>query len=89
MPDMTQHHGLTITENFSSSVNEVVEQALQHAVLDVDADSSVNLKGRNKAITKILFDNGIFELKEATHIVANYLNITKHAVYKYIREFKS
>ncbi|MCL1039501.1 PAS domain-containing protein [Shewanella corallii] len=89
MPDMSQQPNLAIKENFSSSAGEVVEQALQHAVNDVDADPSVNLKGRNKAITKILFDNGIFELKEATNIVANHLNITKHAVYKYIREFKS
>ncbi|MBV7314058.1 transcriptional regulator [Shewanella sp. NIFS-20-20] len=89
MPDMTQHPSLTVTENFSASAGDVVEQALQHAVSDVDADPTVNLKGRNKAITKILFDNGIFELKEATNIVANQLSITKHAVYKYIREFKS
>ncbi|MEC4727564.1 PAS domain-containing protein [Shewanella sp. D64] len=89
MPDTSQHHSFDMTENFSSSAGDVVEQALRHAVSEVDADTSVNLKGRNKAITKILFDNGIFELKEATNIVANHLSITKHAVYKYIREFKS
>jgi predicted transcriptional regulator YheO len=89
MPDMSQHQSFDMTENFSASAGDVVEQALTHAVSEVNADPSVNLKGHNKAITKILFDNGIFELKEATNIVANHLNITKHAVYKYIREFKS
>ncbi|ABV89388.1 transcriptional regulator [Shewanella pealeana] len=89
MPDTTQHHSFDMTENFSASAGDVVEQALNHAIAEVEADDSVNLKGRNKAITKVLFDNGIFELKEATNIVSNHLSITKHAVYKYIREFKS
>lgn len=89
MPDLTQHHNITMTENFSSSANDVVEQALKRAILDVDSDPAINLKSRNKSITKILFDNGIFEIKEATNITSRKLNITKHAVYKYIREFKS
>jgi len=73
----------------NSDAVDVVEQALNHAMSEVYVNASVNLKGRNKAIAKILFNNGIFELKEATNIVANRLSITKHAVYKYIREFKA
>ena len=88
MPDMNQVNPVVI-ENFSASASDVVEQGLQLAIAEVEANSEVNLKGRNKAIVRVLFDNGIFELKEATNIVASHLGITKHAVYKYIREFKS
>ncbi|MCW8336601.1 helix-turn-helix domain-containing protein, partial [Vibrio paucivorans] len=67
----------------------VIEQALEHAVKEVQNDASINLKGKNKAITKVLFDNGIFELKEATGLTSERLGITRHAIYKYIREFKA
>lgn len=77
-----------IQESFSSSPTEVIQNALESAIKDIDNDASVNQKGRNKAITKLLFDNGIFELKEATALVSECLGITRHAIYKYIREFK-
>jgi len=88
MPDMAHSH-VGVHENFSSSTTEVIEQALDHAIAEVDNDASINLKGRNKAITKLLLENGIFELKEATALVSERLGITRHAIYKYIREFRS
>ncbi len=88
MPDMASSH-IGVSENFSSSATDVIEQALNNAVLEVDNDPSVNQKGRNKAITKVLLENGIFELKEATAMVSEHLGISRHAIYKYIREFKS
>ncbi|PKH85062.1 helix-turn-helix transcriptional regulator [Psychrobacter sp. 4Bb] len=88
MPDMANLHA-GINENFSSSATDVIEQALNNAVLEVDNDPSVNQKGRNKAITKVLLENEIFEFKEATAMVSEHLGITRHAIYKYIREFKS
>lgn len=87
MPDMAQVSS-SVNENFSASAGEVISQALDNAIKEVEQDPSVNLKGKNKAITKQLFENGIFELKEATAAVAERLGITRHAVYKYIREFK-
>ncbi|WP_226611475.1 helix-turn-helix transcriptional regulator [Marinobacter nauticus] len=88
MPDMANALG-AIHENFSESVTETIEQSIIDAMAQVDNDPSVNLRGRNKAIARVLFDNGIFELKEATAQVAEQLGVTRHAIYKYIREFKS
>ncbi|MFA0142848.1 hypothetical protein FCV44_05685 [Vibrio kanaloae] len=88
MPDMA-HAPVGVHENFGASTTEVIEQALEHAIFEVDNDDSVNLKGRNKAITKQLLENGIFELKEATAFVSERLGITRHAIYKYIREFRA
>ncbi|GAB3533858.1 hypothetical protein BIT28_22485 [Photobacterium proteolyticum] len=88
MPDMANSH-VAVNENFSSCATDVIEQALDHAIQEIESDTSVNLKGKNKAITKLLLENGIFELKEATAMVSERLGITRHAVYKYIREFKS
>jgi predicted transcriptional regulator YheO len=88
MPDVSLPH-VGVHENFSSSATDVIEQALEHAVKEVQNDASINLKSKNKAITKVLFDNGIFELKEATGLTSERLGITRHAIYKYIREFKA
>lgn len=88
MPDVG-HANIGVSENFSSSANEVIDQALNHAITEIEHDASINQKGKNKAITKLLFENGIFELKEATAVVSERLGITRHAIYKYLREFKS
>ncbi len=89
MPGPMELINLKSCENFSSSSSDIIEQALNSAILDVDNNDKISAKGRKKAITKILFDSGIFEFKEATVIVADHLHITRHAIYKYIREFKS
>ncbi|MEI8631293.1 PAS domain-containing protein [Vibrio sp. PP-XX7] len=78
-----------VHENFSASSKEVIDSALDNAISEIENDTTVNLKSKNKAITKLLFTNGIFELKEATALVAERLGITRHAIYKYIREFRS
>lgn len=88
MPDMASTH-VGVHENFSSSPTEVIENALENAILEIESNVSINLKGKNKAITRQLFDNGIFELKEATALVSERLGITRHAIYKYNREFRS
>ncbi|MGF1685113.1 PAS domain-containing protein [Photobacterium japonica] len=88
MPDIG-HSNIGVSENFSACANDVINQALDHAITDIEHDSAVNLKRKNKAITKQLFDNGIFELKESTAIVSERLGITRHAIYKYLREFKA
>ncbi|MBO1894275.1 MULTISPECIES: transcriptional regulator [unclassified Shewanella] len=88
MPE-TASASIGVNENFSSSPTELIEKALENAIIQVENDEKINLKGKNKAITKLLFENGIFELKEATNTVAERLGITRHAIYKYIREFRT
>ncbi|ASI93377.1 PAS domain-containing protein [Vibrio mediterranei] len=78
-----------VHENFSNNANDVIAQALTAAIAEVDQNSAITTKGRNKAITRCLFDNGIFELKETTTQVSEQLGISRQAVYKFIREFKS
>ncbi|WCE32042.1 helix-turn-helix transcriptional regulator [Vibrio sp. SCSIO 43137] len=88
MPDITDTH-LKIHKQLSSSPASIIKDAIESAVVEVESDATINLKGKNKAITKVLFDKGIFEFKEATAIVSEQLGITRHAIYKYNREFKS
>ncbi|EKM29920.1 sensory box protein [Vibrio harveyi] len=78
-----------VSETFSNNANDVIKQALSAATQEVDQDETVSAKGRNKAIIRCLFDNGVFELKETTTQVSEQLGISRQAVYKFIREFKS
>lgn len=76
-------------ENFNTNAKEVIDQSLDWAIQEVQHDKSVNLKNRKKTIVYMLYDNGVFELKDAVATVADRLEITRHAVYKYLREFKA
>lgn len=76
-------------EYFSTNSQDVINQSTERAIIEVDNDPSVNKKIRNKSIVFKLFENGIFELKESAGIVSEMLGVSRHAVYKYIREFKS
>ncbi|WP_198595225.1 helix-turn-helix transcriptional regulator [Vibrio splendidus] len=78
-----------VSETFSNNANDVIQQALSSAIKEVDQDETISSKGRNKAIIRCLFDNGVFELKETTTQVSEQLGISRQAVYKFIREFKS
>lgn len=78
-----------VNESFSTHPSEVIIEAAQRAMLEVNNDSGIGTKYKNKAIVFQLFENGIFELKESANIVAETLGISRFAIYKYIRAFKS
>ncbi|WP_371311924.1 helix-turn-helix transcriptional regulator [Pseudovibrio flavus] len=77
-----------LDENFSHNATETINSALDLAISEVDADPTIGPKAHNKTITKLLYERGIFEFKEATALAAERLGISRHAIYKYIREFK-
>jgi len=87
---MPEYSGNTLmTETFSTNVNEIIEKSADSVIYNVHNDPLVTVKARNKAIIFQLFENGIFEFKEATALISCRLGITKHAIYKYLREFKA
>ncbi|URL01115.1 PAS domain-containing protein [Avibacterium sp. 20-126] len=76
-------------EAFGADVGHLVELALQKAALQISNQANVTAKNKTKLLISLLNDSGIFELKEAINLVAEKLGITKHAVYKHLRELKS
>lgn len=76
-------------EHFSSNSSEVIEEATSRIIAEVTADITISKKYKNKAVVYQLFENGIFELKESAVLVSQKLGISRHAIYKYLREFKS
>lgn len=76
------------SEVLVSDPTSTIKNALDRAIETVDNASHVTAKRRNKSVCEILYSNGIFEFKESVLIVAGKLNITRHTIYKFIREFK-
>ncbi|GAB7261674.1 transcriptional regulator [Dickeya ananatis] len=75
--------------NFASSVDELVAQTLEFTIEEVSADRNVSNNAKNRQIVLNLYEKGIFDIKDAINQVADRLNISKHTVYLYIRQFKS
>ncbi|PKH23891.1 hypothetical protein CIG19_10760 [Enterobacterales bacterium CwR94] len=75
--------------NFASSVEDLVMQTLEFTIEEVSADRNVSNNAKNRQIVLNLYEKGIFDIKDAINQVADRLNISKHTVYLYIRQFKS
>ncbi|MDU8923537.1 PAS domain-containing protein [Pasteurellaceae bacterium LIM206] len=90
MSNMFSFHenSLYKNENFTSNSQELLESVFQNAVEEVEQNISSKSKSYNKQIIFNLFENGIFELKDAVSYVSEKLGLTKHALYKHIRQFK-
>ncbi|RLR17726.1 transcriptional regulator [Sodalis-like symbiont of Bactericera trigonica] len=87
IPPETQDIGTSV--NFASSVEDLVAQTLEVTIEEVNADRNVSNNAKNRQIVLNLYEKGIFDIKYAINQVADRLNISKHTVYLYIRQFKS
>ncbi|WP_040976050.1 helix-turn-helix transcriptional regulator [Necropsobacter massiliensis] len=74
--------------NFASSVEELVAQTIEQTIEEVTADRQVSNNNKNRQIVLSLYEKGIFDIKDAIHLVAERLDISRHTVYLYIRQIK-
>ncbi|TCT86581.1 putative transcriptional regulator YheO [Gibbsiella quercinecans] len=88
MPPQTQEE-VPSPVNFASSVDELVAQTLEFTIEEVNADRNVSNNVKNRQVVLNLYEKGIFDIKDAINQVADRLNISKHTVYLYIRQFKN
>ncbi|WP_300369837.1 helix-turn-helix domain-containing protein [Brachyspira sp.] len=80
-----------INDNIKDKQNrkseDIILDAIKKVMSTVDK-SEVGPSVYNKTIIKKLFNQGIFEFKEAVQLVSNYLNISHHTVYLHLRSIK-
>jgi len=84
-----KNHEVASNVNFASCVDDLVAQALEFTIEEVNADRNVPNNMKNRQVGLNLYEKGIFDIKDAINQVADRLNISKHTVYLYIRQFKS
>lgn len=74
-----------ISENFTDNVDDLIKETLEQVQRQVLNDSSISYANRNKEIVTILYQKGIFNLKDAVIKIAKLLGISKNTVYMHIR----
>lgn len=89
MPPETEDQEVPSSVNFASSVEDLVMQTLEFTIEEISVDRAVSNNAKNRQIVLNLYEKGIFDIKDAINQVAERLNISKHTVYLYIRQFKS
>ncbi len=77
-----------ITEEFSEDVDALISSALLAARKQVMDDSSISSTNRNKEIISLLYQKGIFNLKDSVSKTAGLLGISKNTVYLHLRRLQ-
>jgi predicted transcriptional regulator YheO len=73
-----------VVENYVQDSNDLVLGSVKRICEEVNREN-IPVSLRNKEIVSRLYDQGIFNIKEAPNIVAQFLQISKNTVYLHIR----
>ena len=77
-----------IHETFSQSSSDLLEQTIQTVRQEVLMDSVISSTNKNKEIIFRLYQQGIFNLKDAVVTIADALGISKNTVYLHLRNLE-
>ena len=72
-------------EFFAQSTGDMFVEVISEAKTQVYFDSTIAPANKNREIIRILFDKGIFNMKDAVVKVAEILGISKNTVYLHLR----
>ena len=78
----------TESEYFASSMPEALSEAIGNARKLVMQNPSIPSTNKNKELIRILYEKGIFKVKDAVASVAEALDISKNTVYLHLRSFQ-
>lgn len=78
----------TQTESFLDSSSDLLEDSISQAIQAVSWDSTIIPSLKNRNIIRILYKQGIFNMKNAVDHVAEKLNLSKNTVYMHLRYIK-
>lgn len=74
-----------VAETFASNVDDMILSTLEHARRQVYSDTEILSSNKNKTIINLLYEKGIFQIKDAVPKVADLLGISKNTVYMHLR----
>lgn len=75
----------SFSETFVDNVEDLMLSALEEAKKLVYNDMSISSSNKNKEIISILYNKGIFNLKDSVITISDRLGISKNTVYMHIR----
>jgi predicted transcriptional regulator YheO len=75
-----------ISENFVENTTELITKIALQIKKEVDSNNEIPLSFKNKEIISILYNQGIFNLKDAVTKVSKTLKISSNTVYMHLRK---
>lgn len=75
-------------ENFADDVDHLIEQVYTEAYQIVMSDESITSTLKNKEIINMLYNQGVFKIKDAVAKVAKMMDVSKNTVYMHLRSIK-
>jgi predicted transcriptional regulator YheO len=75
-----------ISENFVENSTELITEIVLQIKKEVDSNKEIPLSLKNKEIISILYNQGIFNLKDAVAKVSKTLKISSNTVYMHLRK---
>lgn len=72
-------------EHFASTTTDTISEAVNDARSQVMLNSNIPAVNKNKELIRILYEKGIFRIKDSVVEVANALSISKNTVYLHLR----
>ena len=88
-PQNSKVVNMPVTETFASNVDDMILSTLEHVRHQVYNDSAISSSNKNKAIINLLYEKGIFQIKDSVPKVADLLGISKNTVYLHLRNYSS
>jgi predicted transcriptional regulator YheO len=73
-------------EKFPSSASELVRASLSRALSGLESQHNISSTKRNRMIVAELYGMGVFDIKDATRLVAQEMGVSVYTVYNYLRE---
>ena len=80
---------ISSSETFNKNADGLLISALEDAKAQIYGDKSVNASNKNKEIIRLLYQRGIFNIKDAVASVAEDLGISKNTVYLHLRNIQT
>ena len=53
-----------MVENFTNSIDELIEEKVEKIKIKIDNNEEISNNNKNKEIIKILYEEGIFNIKD-------------------------
>ncbi|MCX7027431.1 MAG: PAS domain-containing protein [Spirochaetes bacterium] len=80
---------LKADEDFAADLGSLVAKAVAEELEEMSRITGVSPTVRNRHIAADLEKRGVFEIKGSVELVAGELGLTKHTIYKYLRELRA
>ncbi len=85
-PDQPTHRE-HVPESFADNIDELLQNVYQESLRKVRSGRIAN-NLQNKEIISVMYDQGIFKIKDSVNKVADIMKISKNTVYMHLRNIK-